>query len=628
MYLPPPQPEWARENQSQQLTSATQFSRGGDGEDVDPAEKLSQVNAMIQVCNAAAEPVSPTCLMDPPKVVLESGIASICRLRDLFPAHFYEKLELGGTSVTKFGKDKLKRIIVPASDDDDDEDDDGNGSMIKNVNPRTQQSTLSPLTMLTQRNTQRNRARRDYTDEERLQAGEALLLLKWLKMDGGVGSILREGNLAKVVFSIWVPSDDADDDGEEDELIESYEVSSALYCLIQWYSRPACQPELVKYTRSQFNISCNKPRDPADVAQEEVIESTEELFKTLNGLAHRSSSFSQGIVPCNTQSTNVTQATTASSCYRSTQQSSHFTQRASSSSQFTQSQFEESRKSLIESMSQSIHASVKGNSRRRIPDSRYLTLRVHFNRPQATLPRGLEGGPAAVSFKSPVPATGRGDRSQAEAFVVTPLGTIAENGFSGLCVRMEARSRARAARDDGSPRDDASVHFSLDNREPSRRGEEGTHSLSKQSELDEPRVAEGGNDLTDTQPSTAPSQESSIYQPDPDLQVGTRAFALPSEISESLFVKCKILDFRVREGLAKEYLVKFKKRDVEKDTDREQWLRSRSIVSLKKMTENVSGELETGLLDEDDIAELCDVGVDFVRKVAAKKRCGKRKRVK
>lgn len=575
------QPEWARENQSQQLTSATQFSRGGDGEDVDPAEKLSQVNAMIQV-------------------VLESGIASICRLRDLFPAHFYEKLELGGTSVTKFGKDKLKRIIVPASDDDDDEDDDGNGSMIKNVNPRTQQSTLSPLTMLTQRNTQRNRARRDYTDEERLQAGEALLLLKWLKMDGGVGSILREGNLAKVVFSIWVPSDDADDDGEEDELIESYE----------------------------FNISCNKPRDPADVAQEEVIESTEELFKTLNGLAHRSSSFSQGIVPCNTQSTNVTQATTASSCYRSTQQSSHFTQRASSSSQFTQSQFEESRKSLIESMSQSIHASVKGNSRRRIPDSRYLTLRVHFNRPQATLPRGLEGGPAAVSFKSPVPATGRGDRSQAEAFVVTPLGTIAENGFSGLCVRMEARSRARAARDDGSPRDDASVHFSLDNREPSRRGEEGTHSLSKQSELDEPRVAEGGNDLTDTQPSTAPSQESSIYQPDPDLQVGTRAFALPSEISESLFVKCKILDFRVREGLAKEYLVKFKKRDVEKDTDREQWLRSRSIVSLKKMTENVSGELETGLLDEDDIAELCDVGVDFVRKVAAKKRCGKRKRVK
>ncbi|EJK44859.1 hypothetical protein THAOC_36570, partial [Thalassiosira oceanica] len=594
-------PEWARENQSQQLTSATQFSRGGDGEDVDPAEKLSQVNAMIQVCNAAAEPVSPTCLMDPPKVVLESGIASICRLRDLFPAHFYEKLELGGTSVTKFGKDKLKRIIVPASDDDDDEDDDGNGSMIKNVNPRTQQSTLP--------------ARRCFCS-----SGS-----RWT---AAWGASSERGTSPRWFFSIWVPSDDADDDGEEDELIESYEVSSALYCLIQWYSRPACQPELVKYTRSQFNISCNKPRDPADVAQEEVIESTEELFKTLNGLAHRSSSFSQGIVPCNTQSTNVTQATTASSCYRSTQQSSHFTQRASSSSQFTQSQFEESRKSLIESMSQSIHASVKGNSRRRIPDSRYLTLRVHFNRPQATLPRGLEGGPAAVSFKSPVPATGRGDRSQAEAFVVTPLGTIAENGFSGLCVRMEARSRARAARDDGSPRDDASVHFSLDNREPSRRGEEGTHSLSKQSELDEPRVAEGGNDLTDTQPSTAPSQESSIYQPDPDLQVGTRAFALPSEISESLFVKCKILDFRVREGLAKEYLVKFKKRDVEKDTDREQWLRSRSIVSLKKMTENVSGELETGLLDEDDIAELCDVGVDFVRKVAAKKRCGKRKRVK
>ena len=277
-------------------------------------------------------------------------------------------------------------------------------------------------------------------------------------------------------------------------------------------------------------------------------------------------------------------------------------------------------------MSQSIHASIKGNSRRRIPDSRYLTLGVHFNRPQARLPRELEGGHTAVSFKSPVPVTGKSNRSQADAFVVTPLGTIAENGFSGLCVQMEARSRARAARDD-SPRDDASVHFSVDTREPSRR-EEGTLSLSKQSGLDEPRVADGRNDLTDTQQSTVPSQESSIHQPDHDLQVGMRAFALPSELSESLFVKCKILDFRLRKGLAKEYLVKFKRRDIEKDTDREQWLMSRSVVSLKKMTEHVNGELETGLLDEDDIAELCDVDVEFVRKVAAQESCGKRKRMK
>ena len=61
------QPEWATDNQSLQLTSATQFSRGGGGEDdgessgadaessVDPAEKLNQVNAMIQVCNSLAE---------------------------------------------------------------------------------------------------------------------------------------------------------------------------------------------------------------------------------------------------------------------------------------------------------------------------------------------------------------------------------------------------------------------------------------------------------------------------------------------------------------------------------------------------------------------------------------------
>ena len=46
------------------------------------------------------------------------------------------------------------------------------------------------------------------------------------------------------------------------------------------------------------------------------------------------------------------------------------------------------------------------------------------------------------------------------------------------------------------------------------------------------------------------------------------------------------------------------------------------------MTEHVNEELETGLLDDDDIAELCDVDVDFVRKVAAQKCCGKRKRLK
>ena len=280
-------------------------------------------------------------------------------------------------------------------------------------------------------------------------------------------------------------------------------------------------------------------------------------------------------------------------------------------------------------MSQSIHASVKGNSRRRIPDSRYLTLRVHFNRPQARLPRGLDGGPTAVSFKSPVPITDKSNQSHAESdgemFVVTPLGTIAENGFSGLCVQMEARSRARAARD--SPRDDASVHFSQDTRASSRRGEGGTLSPSDQSELDEPQVAERRNDLTDTQQSTAESQESSIYQPQPDhdLRVGKKAFALPSE---SLFVKCKILDFRARKG-SKEYLVKFKKRDdIEKGTAREQWIKSKSVVSLKKMTEHVNEELETGLLDDDDIAELCDVDVEFVRKVAAQKCCGKRKRLK
>jgi len=161
--------------------------------------------------------------------VLGSGIASVCRLRKLFPIHFFEKMDFGGTTVTRFDKNVLKAICNDDPYWSEDEDDDE--SMVSSFKAQTQKS-LSPLTEYTQKNRKVAAARSSvhdhvgYSDQEKRLASEALLILRWTQNEG-VGSILREGNLASVIFGISIPSEE-DPSSSSGELIESYSVSNCI----------------------------------------------------------------------------------------------------------------------------------------------------------------------------------------------------------------------------------------------------------------------------------------------------------------------------------------------------------------------------------------------------------------
>ena len=174
--------------------------------------------------------------------VLDGGIASICRLRGLFPSTFYQKSEVGdGTTVTQFNHEKLKRICGmsksddDSGDDDDDDDDDERQSddddtMVKCFTVKSIMSH-SPLTQtLTMGSNRNNRSDRHqdrlrYSDEEKRMATEALLLWSWLQR-GGVNKLIQDGNLSRLEFGICVPLEETSGDVvQKHELIESYSVS-------------------------------------------------------------------------------------------------------------------------------------------------------------------------------------------------------------------------------------------------------------------------------------------------------------------------------------------------------------------------------------------------------------------
>ena len=75
-----------------------------------------------------------------------------------------------------------------------------------------------------------------------------------------------------------------------------------------------------------------------------------------------------------------------------------------------------------------------------------MTLRVDFNKDMRPdeLPSALKQSKSSSSscrVTSPMPITGRNATKSAagakgSGFVITPLGSIRENGYSGLCVDM------------------------------------------------------------------------------------------------------------------------------------------------------------------------------------------------
>jgi len=213
----------------------------GDGHDDDVSSDDSEGARHLQVVSMIQN-------------VLDYGIASVCRLRGLFPPSFFQKMEVhDDTSVTRFNEGAIRRMCTgDGGGEDEGEDEDGyrrsddessadgasSGSMVKSFHERTQKS-LSPLTELSQRcNDGKGGRRRDRDrdrdrdraangdEQEKRMAMEALLILRWMRR-GGVNEILRDGNLARLVFGICVPSEGSSSSGggaNNDELVESYSV--------------------------------------------------------------------------------------------------------------------------------------------------------------------------------------------------------------------------------------------------------------------------------------------------------------------------------------------------------------------------------------------------------------------
>jgi hypothetical protein len=152
------------------------------------------------------------------QTTLECGIASICRLRKLYPSSFFKKSDLEGTSVTQFDVEHLENLL------------DSDNTQEESMEGEFGGETLSPLTTTqkthnTAQYTQRERRGRGREDTQRdvsdaKAATEALMLIRWIGKQG-VNVLMKKGQLASVHFGIMLPKD------EEgcDELLEQYVVS-------------------------------------------------------------------------------------------------------------------------------------------------------------------------------------------------------------------------------------------------------------------------------------------------------------------------------------------------------------------------------------------------------------------
>ena len=340
--------------------------------------------------------------------VLEHGIASICRLRKLFPSAFFLKFDIDegdDTTLTKFNEEQIEKILRRSlgeeEEDEEDEDEDGQRSMIKSISTK-RSTTLSPLTGASQLPPtqyandnlfQREWEENDEEDRSKWQkrAMEALQLVQWMK---STKPMIQEGKLARVAFSICAGG----------ELIESY----------------------------SFELTFTEQSHP-ELQMTQCRESTGSFFRNLNGF----SAGMQTVLPSKTQSSALSQSqlyTQESSQYFTRQHSFASSQKHSASHSLGRM----AQRSLAMSMSQSVLTSVKKNLGYQIPDSRYLSLDVKFTNEVEVDDLPMVFQEEGANSLSPGPAVADMDQ-----FVVTPLGSISSY------VQMHAYSkRANEAEDD------------------------------------------------------------------------------------------------------------------------------------------------------------------------------------
>ena len=284
------------------------------------------------------------------------------------------------------------------------------------------------------------------------------------------------------------------------------------------------------------------------------------------------------------------------------------------------------------SMSQSIRATVKKNRGHKIPKTRYLTLRVDFTQPlqNCDLPSALKNEKASIftNYRNPVvpkigvnpdpkfrasAATSVFDQgSMDEKFVVTPLGTVAENSFSGISVEMMAFSKEQY--DDEKDDDHRSIHS-----KSSFRG-------SDQFEIDELILDNSFETMPFTQPDVE-AAESGLGRIDPQflpheeqsdvvenerlaqkalnsmncdddskyLQPGAKAFGIPYGLGgNQSYLRCIVIDQRITTSCTGasdrvQYYVEFQDKRLK---SKKQYILSRKIMSSNCMKTRINVALD------------------------------------
>jgi len=509
--------------------SRDEFSEESSGEEEDDCDCLDDMFANEQIVNAIQH-------------LLQSGIASICRLRKLFPASFFATFDLESTTVTQFNvqfiEEALRRSVAGyhSNDDDDDDECEYSGdegleerSMMKSISTKKSatQKTLSPLTGASQwlsqyetdasqRGTNSAPPQPEFGgDEEALkkwqkQAMEALTLVQWM---GNTTKFLSEGKLARVIFGIC----------SGNELIESY----------------------------SFQLSFAEQSQAGGLQMTQLQESTGAFFRNLNGFSAGSGT----LLPSKTQSSFASQGftqTQASSQYFTQQHvaMSH-KHRASQSVGLTQ------QRKIMMSLSQSvrsIRASAKNNHAYQIPDSRYLSLDVKFT-------DEIEVNDLPEVFQeqeddntSPFPS----DDNMDDQFVVTPIGTISESCLAGLKVDLHAYSKSNGHKEDGD--EDKSVYFSQHCQDP-----------------------ELGTDC-----STSSNSETSGLGDSDSL-----AYAIPKGLAgENVYLPCKFLGHRqsteVNGNGKEEFKLKFDDELLTSKGMKKQWILAKNVLSSTEMHSQIN----------------------------------------
>ena len=149
------------------------------------------------------------------QITLECGIASICRLRKLFPSSFFQKQDVEGTTVSNFDVGLIEDIFAGSLREEDGK---ANGDEEGTMSPLTATQKTHNTTQFTHHTT--TERMRVVDDGDRKAATEALMLLRWIGKQG-VNVIMKQNRLASVIFGIMLPNND---DGGEDELLEQYVV--------------------------------------------------------------------------------------------------------------------------------------------------------------------------------------------------------------------------------------------------------------------------------------------------------------------------------------------------------------------------------------------------------------------